>query len=49
MAARQTIAYVTWNGSSSSANVAHAYQNGLRRQKLTTARQRLIIQLLEQG
>ena len=35
--------------SSSSANVAHAYQNGLKRRKLTTARRKLIIQLLEQG
>ena len=35
--------------SSSSANVAHVYQNGLRRQKLTTASRKLIIQLLQQG
>ena len=35
--------------SSSSANVAHAYQNGLRRQKLTTASKELIIQFLQQG
>ncbi len=35
--------------SSSSANVAHAYRNGLRRQKLTTASRKLIIQFLQQG
>ena len=31
------------------ANISHAYQNGLRRQKLTTASRKLIIQLLQQG
>ena len=34
---------------SSSANVAHAYRSGLRRQKLATTDKELILQLLQQG